>query len=109
MMAAAGCVAGWPVAVSIPEFIGALAQGDIAGAAGILQQDNALPAVCGRVCPQESQCEAKCVRGVKGESVAIGYLERFVADWAIAEAKRQTCRRRRMRAGRFDRGWRTGR
>jgi glutamate synthase (NADPH) small chain len=78
------CVAGCPVGVSIPEFVGALAGGDSAEAARILLGDNALPAVCGRVCPQESQCEAKCVRAAKGESVAIGYLERFVADWAIA-------------------------
>jgi glutamate synthase (NADPH/NADH) small chain len=58
--------------------------GDLPRAARILQGDNALPAVCGRVCPQEEQCEAKCVRGARGESVAIGYLERFVADWALA-------------------------
>ncbi len=80
------CVAGCPVGVSIPEFIAALAAEDLPAAAGILRGDNALPAVCGRVCPQESQCEAKCVCGVKGESVAIGYLERFVADWAMANA-----------------------
>lgn len=78
------CVAGCPVGVSIPEFLGALAQGNIAEAAGILMQDNALPAVCGRVCPQEVQCEAKCVRGGRGLPVAVGYLERFVADWAMA-------------------------
>jgi glutamate synthase (NADPH) small chain len=78
------CVEGCPVGVSIPEFVGALAGDDPAEAARILLGDNALPAVCGRVCPQESQCEAKCVRAAKGESVAIGYLERYVADWAIA-------------------------
>ncbi|HXV20719.1 MAG TPA: NADPH-dependent glutamate synthase [Desulfuromonadales bacterium] len=78
------CVEGCPVNVSIPEFVTALAAGDLATAAAILQKDNALPAVCGRVCPQEVQCEAHCVRGVKGEPVAIGYLERFVADWAMA-------------------------
>jgi len=78
------CVSGCPVGVSIPEFIGALAAGDLSEAARILQGDNALPAVCGRVCPQEVQCEAECVRGAKGEPVAIGYLERFVADWAMA-------------------------
>lgn len=78
------CVAGCPVRVSIPEFIDRLAAGDLPAAARILQHDNALPAVCGRVCPQETQCEIKCVRGVKGEPVAIGYLERFVADWALA-------------------------
>ena len=77
------CVAGCPVAVSIPEFIDALAADDLPRAAQILRGDNALPAVCGRVCPQETQCEALCVRGIKGESVAIGYLERYVADWAM--------------------------
>jgi glutamate synthase (NADPH) small chain len=77
------CVEGCPVSVSIPEFIGKLADGNFAEAARILRGDNALPAVCGRVCPQETQCEEKCVCGVKGESVAIGYLERFVADWAM--------------------------
>jgi len=78
------CVNGCPVGVSIPEVLDALAAEDLPLAARILQGDNALPAVCGRVCPQETQCEAKCVRGVKGEAVAIGYLERFVADWAMA-------------------------
>jgi glutamate synthase (NADPH/NADH) small chain len=80
------CVAGCPVGVSIPEFIGKLADNDLPGAASILQHDNTLPAVCGRVCPQETQCEEKCVRGIKGASVAIGYLERFVADWAMEHA-----------------------
>jgi glutamate synthase (NADPH/NADH) small chain len=80
------CVEGCPVGVSIPEFIGKVAENDVAGAARILRYDNALPAVCGRVCPQESQCEAKCVRRIKGEPVAIGYLERFVADWAMENA-----------------------
>ena len=78
------CVAGCPVSVSIPEFIGRLAENDLVEAARILRKDNALPAICGRVCPQETQCEEKCVCGLKGESVAIGYLERFVADWAMA-------------------------
>jgi len=78
------CVDGCPVGVSIPEVLDALAAEDLPMAARILRGDNALPAVCGRVCPQETQCEAKCVRGVKGEAVAIGYLERFVADWAMA-------------------------
>ncbi|HEY7746671.1 MAG TPA: NADPH-dependent glutamate synthase [Desulfuromonadales bacterium] len=82
------CVEGCPVNVSIPEFVTALADGNVAGAAVILQNDNALPAVCGRVCPQEVQCEAHCVRGVRGEPVAIGYLERFVADWAMAHSDR---------------------
>jgi len=76
------CVAGCPVAVRIPEFLEKLAAGDLAAAAAILQADNALPATTGRVCPQETQCEVDCVRGKKGDAVAIGWLERFVADWA---------------------------
>ncbi len=76
------CVAGCPVCVRIPEFLDALANGDFPAAAKILLEDNALPATTGRVCPQETQCEALCVRGAKGEPVAIGWLERFVADWA---------------------------
>ncbi|MGI5959471.1 MAG: NADPH-dependent glutamate synthase [Massiliimalia sp.] len=75
------CVAGCPVNVRIPEFIAKVAEGDFAEAYKIITSTNALPAVCGRVCPQESQCEGKCVRGIKGEPVAIGRLERFVADW----------------------------
>ncbi len=77
------CVAGCPVAVRIPEFLQAVADGDFAAAADILRADNALPATTGRVCPQEKQCEEKCLRGVKGEPVAVGWLERFVADWAL--------------------------
>jgi len=80
------CVAGCPVSVSIPEFIGKVAEKDLLNAARILGKDNALPGICGRVCPQETQCEEKCVCGIKGESVAIGHLERFVADWAMAHA-----------------------
>ena len=80
------CVAGCPVAVRIPEFVTALAGGDLAGAAEFLQTDNALPATTGRVCPQETQCEALCVRGKKGDPVAVGWLERFVADWAAENA-----------------------
>ena len=80
------CVAGCPVGVSIPAFIHALADENLPEAARILQHDNALPAVCGRVCTQETQCESQCVRGAKGEAVGIGYLERFVADWAMANA-----------------------
>jgi len=76
------CVAGCPVAVRIPDFLDALARGDIAASAEILRVDNALPSTTGRVCPQEVQCEKVCVRGKKGEPVAIGWLERFVADWA---------------------------
>ena len=75
------CVEGCPVNVRIPEFIAKVAEGDFAAAYEIITSTNALPALSGRVCPQETQCEAKCVRGVKGEPVAIGRLERFVADW----------------------------
>ena len=76
------CVAGCPVMVNIPKFIGLLSAGNLAGAARSLLDDNALPAVTGRVCPQETQCEVECIRGHKSLPVAIGYLERFVADWA---------------------------
>ena len=75
------CVEGCPVSVQIPDFIARVAEGDFAGAYRVIRQTNALPAVCGRVCPQESQCEKHCVRGIKGEPVGIGRLERFVADW----------------------------
>lgn len=74
------CVAACPVSVKIPDFIAKVAAGDIAGAASVIAEDSSLPAVCGRVCPQESQCEGSCVLGVKSEPVAIGKLERFVAD-----------------------------
>jgi len=76
------CVSGCPVGIPIPEFVGKVAEGDIAGAYELLSNANALPAISGRVCPQESQCEGKCVRGIKGEPVSIGRIERFVADWA---------------------------
>jgi len=78
----AKCIPGCPVAVDIPAFVRHLAEGNLPAAAGILLRDNALPAVTGRVCPQETQCEAVCIRGNKSTPVAIGYLERFVADWA---------------------------
>ncbi len=76
------CVQGCPVSVPIPQFIAKIKEDDLAGAYKILSNANALPAVSGRVCPQETQCESKCIRGIKGEPVAIGRLERFVADWA---------------------------
>ncbi len=76
------CITGCPVRVNIPRFIDLLARGDMRAAADSLLSDNALPCVTGRVCPQESQCESVCLRGKKGDAVAIGYLERFVADWA---------------------------
>ncbi|MBE6698336.1 MAG: NADPH-dependent glutamate synthase [Ruminococcaceae bacterium] len=75
------CVSGCPVNVAIPEFIAKVKEGDFEGAYEVISRSSSLPAVCGRVCPQETQCEAKCVRGIKGEPVGIGRLERFVADW----------------------------
>lgn len=75
------CVSGCPVKIHIPQFIEKVQQGDFLEAYKIISQSSSLPAVCGRVCPQETQCEQKCVRGIKGESVGIGRLERFVADW----------------------------
>ncbi|HIR82688.1 MAG TPA: NADPH-dependent glutamate synthase [Candidatus Cryptobacteroides pullicola] len=78
------CVAACPVGLKIPDFIARLAQGDVEGSARIIAEDSSLPAVCGRVCPQETQCEGSCVLGVKGEPVAIGKLERFVADHTAA-------------------------
>lgn len=75
------CVSGCPVNVRIPDFIACVAKGDFEEAYNIITATNALPAVCGRVCPQENQCEGKCIRGIKGESVGIGRLERFVADY----------------------------
>ena len=80
------CIAGCPVKIHIPEFIKEVAAGNFEAAYQIIAQSSSLPAVCGRVCPQESQCEGKCVRGIKGEPVAIGRLERFVADWHNANA-----------------------
>lgn len=76
------CVAACPVNVNIPDFIMHVAAGDFSAAASVIARDSSLPAVCGRVCPQETQCEGSCVLGVKGEPVAIGKLERFVADWS---------------------------
>lgn len=81
------CVNGCPVKIHIPEFIGKIKEGDFEGAYQVINRSSSLPAVCGRVCPQESQCESKCVRGIKGEPVGIGRLERFVADWHNAHAE----------------------
>ncbi len=75
------CVDGCPVKIHIPEFISKIKEGEFEAAYQIISQSSSLPAVCGRVCPQETQCESKCIRGIKGESVGIGRLERFVADW----------------------------
>lgn len=78
----AKCVAGCPVAIDIPAFINEVKAGNMEEAARVIAKSSALPAVCGRVCPQESQCEGQCIRGIKGEPVSIGKLERFVADWS---------------------------
>jgi len=78
----AQCIKGCPVAIDIPAFIHEVKEGNIEEAYKVIGKSSSLPAVCGRVCPQESQCEEKCIRGIKGESVSIGKLERFVADWA---------------------------
>ena len=83
------CVSGCPVNVNIPEFISCVASGDFEKAYEVITNTNSFPAICGRVCPQESQCEGKCVRAIKGESVAIGRLERFVADYHRENAKEQ--------------------
>lgn len=86
------CEAGCPVNVAIPEFISRAAEGDFEGAYEVISRTSALPAVCGRVCPQETQCEGKCTRGIKGEPVGIGRLERFVADYHNAHCKTQPVR-----------------
>lgn len=80
------CVNGCPVNIHIPEFIAKIRELDFEGAYQVISRDSSLPAVCGRVCPQETQCESKCVRGIKGEPVGIGRLERFVADWHNAHS-----------------------
>ncbi|MBE5804302.1 MAG: NADPH-dependent glutamate synthase [Clostridiales bacterium] len=83
----APCVTGCPVNVPIPNFIAKIKEGDFQGAYEVIRTQNGLPAICGRVCPQETQCESKCVRGIKGDPVGIGRLERFAADYAMNEGK----------------------
>ena len=78
----AQCIKGCPVSINIPGFIEKVKSGDMKAAYQVISESSALPAVCGRVCPQESQCEGKCIRGIKGEPVSIGKLVCFVADWA---------------------------
>ncbi|MDD4179342.1 MAG: NADPH-dependent glutamate synthase [Candidatus Margulisbacteria bacterium] len=93
------CVKGCPVEVKIPEFIKLLSEGKIAEAAQKIKETNGLPAICGRVCPQEEQCELKCILGVKGEPIAIGTLERFVADWERANVKAEVASSKGQVAG----------
>lgn len=83
------CIKGCPVSVKIPDFIAEVAKGDFKKAYEVIHETSSLPAVCGRVCPQENQCEKECVRGIKGEAVAIGRLERFVADWYRENVKEE--------------------
>ena len=78
----AKCIEGCPVSINIPGFIAEVKEGKFEEAYKVISESSALPAVCGRVCPQESQCEGRCIRGIKGEPISIGKLERFVADWA---------------------------
>lgn len=85
------CMKHCPVQIQIPRFIAKVKEGDIAGAAAVIAQDSSLPAVCGRVCPQETQCEGSCILGIKGEAVAIGKLERYVADWSRENGLPATC------------------
>ncbi len=86
------CMGGCPVQIDIPSFIAKVAEGDFQGAYDVIYKSSSLPAVCGRVCPQERQCEKLCVRGIKGEPVAIGRIERFVADWYMKNGSRETSR-----------------
>ncbi|MBQ7963594.1 MAG: NADPH-dependent glutamate synthase [Alistipes sp.] len=83
------CVAACPVNINIPAFIHKVAEGDFASASAIIAEDSSLPSICGRVCPQETQCEGSCILGIKGEAVAIGKLERFVGDWGLDNASKE--------------------
>ncbi len=83
------CVAACPVGVQIPDFVLRLREGDLPGAAAVIARDSSLPSICGRVCPQESQCEGACILGIKGEPVAVGKLERFVGDWSLEHASEE--------------------
>ena len=85
------CVGGCPVNINIPSFIHAVSEKDFGAAYDVISESSSLPAVCGRVCPQERQCEGKCIRGIKGDSVSIGKLERFVADWAKENGRKMKC------------------
>lgn len=90
------CVQGCPVSINIPEFIAALKEKKFGDAYDIISESSSLPAVCGRVCPQETQCEGQCIRGIKGDAVSIGKLERFVADWAKENDRHMKCYRGRV-------------
>ena len=83
------CVAACPVGVQIPDFISRLCEGDVAGAADVIARDSSLPSICGRVCPQETQCESKCIRGIKGEPIALGasFLAPYLTEAVILEMK----------------------
>ena len=83
------CVGACPVGIQIPNFIAAIGEGDYAMAAQIIAEDSLLPSICGRVCPQESQCEGSCILGIKNEPVAIGKLERFVGDWQLENGSKE--------------------
>ena len=87
----ARCIQGCPVSINIPAFIQEVKAGNSEEAYKVIGKSSALPAICGRVCPQESQCEGKCVRGIKGEAVSIGKLERFVADYALEHDIKPEC------------------
>ena len=100
------CISGCPVQIHIPDFIAKVAEGDFEAAYQIISESSSLPAVCGRVCPQERQCESKCVRGIKGDAVSIGRLERFVADWHNSHCKSMARRTGTKRAqSSRDRQW----